>query len=103
MTPALPPPPGGEPPLLPPLPELQALPPPDKQQQHKPDQANASLNFSRVFIDRPIATAMLMVAIVLLGVGAYPYLPVSALPRVDYPTIQVSTSYPGASPDTMAY
>jgi multidrug efflux pump subunit AcrB len=60
------------------------------------------MNISRPFIERPIATAMLMVAIVLLGGVAYGMLPISALPRVDFPTIQVSASYPGANPETMA-
>jgi hydrophobe/amphiphile efflux-1 (HAE1) family protein len=60
------------------------------------------MNFSKIFIDRPIATSMLMVAIVLLGLISYPLLPVSGLPRVDYPTVEVSSSYPGASPDTIA-
>jgi multidrug efflux pump len=57
---------------------------------------------SRTFILRPIATSLLMVAIVLAGAVAYKQLPVSALPQVDYPTIQVVTFYPGASPDVMA-
>src|SRR5882724_6466374 len=57
---------------------------------------------SRPFILRPIATALLMIAILLTGVVAYKQLPVSALPQVDYPTIQVMTFYPGASPDVMA-
>ncbi|MGA3211232.1 MAG: efflux RND transporter permease subunit [Terriglobales bacterium] len=57
---------------------------------------------SRIFILRPIATSLLMVAILLAGVVAYQQLPVSALPEVDYPTIQVVTFYPGASPDVMA-
>jgi multidrug efflux pump len=57
---------------------------------------------SRQFILRPIATTLLMVAIVLAGAVAYNQLPVSALPEVDYPTIQVTTFYPGASPDVMA-
>src|SRR5277367_4662167 len=57
---------------------------------------------SRVFILRPIATTLLMVAILLAGFVAYKQLPVSALPEVDYPTIQVTTFYPGASPDVMA-
>ncbi len=60
------------------------------------------MNLSKIFIDRPVATSMVMLAIILLGVVAYPRLPVSALPRVDYPTIQVHASYSGASPDTMA-
>src|SRR5579864_2644179 len=57
---------------------------------------------SRTFILRPIATSLLMVAIILAGVVAYRQLPVSALPEVDYPTIQVTTFYPGASPQVMA-
>ena len=57
---------------------------------------------SRIFIIRPIATSLLMVAILLAGAVAYKQLPVSALPEVDYPTIQIITFYPGASPDVMA-
>ena len=57
---------------------------------------------SRPFILRPVATSLLMAAILLAGVVAYKQLPVSALPEVDYPTIQVVTFYPGASPDVMA-
>lgn len=57
---------------------------------------------SRIFILRPIATSLLMIAILLSGIIAYQLLPVSSLPEVDYPTIQVSTFYPGASPDVMA-
>ena len=57
---------------------------------------------SRIFILRPIATSLLMVAILLAGAVAFKQLPVSALPEVDYPTIQVITFYPGASPDVMA-
>ena len=60
------------------------------------------MNPSRIFIIRPVATALLMAAILLVGVVAYFQLPVSALPQVDYPTIQVLTFYPGASPDVMA-
>ena len=60
------------------------------------------MNPSRLFILRPVATALLMAAILLAGVIAYRQLPVSALPQVDYPTIQVITFYPGASPDVMA-
>jgi multidrug efflux pump len=59
------------------------------------------VNPSRIFILRPVATSLLMVAILLAGVVAYRELPVSALPQVDYPTIQVLTFYPGASPDVM--
>src|SRR5450755_1079593 len=57
---------------------------------------------SRTFILRPIATSLLMVAIILTGLVAYKELPISALPEVDYPTIQVITFYPGANPDVMA-
>ncbi len=57
---------------------------------------------SRTFILRPVATSLLMIGILLAGGVAYKQLPVSALPEVDYPTIQVITFYPGASPDVMA-
>ena len=60
------------------------------------------MNFSEVFIRRPIATSLLMLAIALFGVIAYRALPVSDLPQVDYPTIQVQVNLPGASPSTMA-
>ena len=60
------------------------------------------MNPSRPFILRPVATALLMVAIVLAGLVGFKLLPLSALPEVDYPTIQVSTLYPGASPEVMA-
>ncbi|HET6488952.1 MAG TPA: MdtB/MuxB family multidrug efflux RND transporter permease subunit [Syntrophales bacterium] len=60
------------------------------------------MNPSRIFILRPVATTLLMVAIVLAGLVAYRLLPVSALPQVDYPTIQVLTFYPGASPEVIA-
>jgi multidrug efflux pump len=59
------------------------------------------VNPSRIFILRPVATTLLMVAILLAGIVAYRVLPLSALPEVDYPTIQVVTLYPGASPDVM--
>ena len=60
------------------------------------------MNISRLFIMRPVATTLLMIAILLAGAVAYKQLPVSALPQVDYPTIQVRTFFPGASPDVMA-
>ncbi|MCL4500878.1 MAG: MdtB/MuxB family multidrug efflux RND transporter permease subunit [Deltaproteobacteria bacterium] len=60
------------------------------------------MNPSRLFILRPVATTLLMAAILLAGAVAYHQLPVSALPQVDYPTIQVQTFFPGASPDVMA-
>ena len=57
---------------------------------------------SRPFILRPVATSLLMAAILLVGIVAYKQLPVSALPEVDYPTMQIVTFYPGASPDVTA-
>src|SRR5450432_969810 len=60
------------------------------------------MNPSRLFILRPVATSLLMVGLLLVGILAYRQLPVSALPEVDYPTIQVLTFYPGASPDVIA-
>ncbi|GAB1232310.1 multidrug efflux RND transporter permease subunit MuxB [Ferrigenium sp. UT4] len=59
------------------------------------------MNLSRPFILRPVATSLLMVAILLLGIFAYRLLPLSALPKFDYPTIQVVTLYPGASPEVV--
>ncbi|HUJ13120.1 MAG TPA: efflux RND transporter permease subunit, partial [Thermoanaerobaculia bacterium] len=60
------------------------------------------MNPSRIFILRPVATSLLMAAILLVGIVAYRQLPVSALPQVDYPTIQVLTFYPGASASVVA-
>jgi len=60
------------------------------------------MNPSRLFILRPVATILLMVAVLVAGIFAYKFLSTSALPQVDYPTIQVTTLYPGASPDVMA-
>src|SRR5580698_7512964 len=65
---------------------------------HRPD----AMNPSRIFIERPVATTMLMVGILLAGAVGYTQIPVSALPEFDYPIIQVTTFYPGASPDVMA-
>jgi len=62
----------------------------------------SAMSPSSPFILRPVATALLMVAIVLAGLVGFKFLPLSALPQVDYPTIQVQTLYPGASPDVMA-
>jgi len=59
------------------------------------------MNVSRLFILRPVATSLLMVAILLAGLLAFRLLPLSALPEVDYPTIEVTTLYPGASPDVV--
>ena len=60
------------------------------------------MNISAPFIRRPIATSLLAAAILLAGFAAYALLPVSPLPKVDFPTIQVSASLPGANPETMA-
>src|SRR5581483_3703376 len=60
------------------------------------------MNISEGFIRRPIATSLLMAAIVLFGLVAYRSLPVSDLPNVDFPTISVTAQLPGANPDTMA-
>ncbi|MGN0008822.1 MAG: efflux RND transporter permease subunit [Desulfovibrionaceae bacterium] len=60
------------------------------------------MNISRLFILRPVATSLLMAALFLSGVLAYRFLPIAALPEIDYPTIQVVTLYPGASPEIMA-
>jgi multidrug efflux pump len=59
------------------------------------------MNPSRLFILRPVATSLLMLAIMLVGILAFQFLPLAALPEVDYPTIQIQTFYPGASPDVM--
>jgi hydrophobe/amphiphile efflux-1 (HAE1) family protein len=60
------------------------------------------MNVSEVFIRRPIATSLLMAALALVGIVAFPLLPVAPLPQVDFPTVQVSATVPGASPETMA-
>ena len=60
------------------------------------------MSISTPFIRRPIGTSLLMAAILLVGIAAYPLLPVAPLPRVDFPTIQVNAKFPGASPETMA-
>ena len=59
------------------------------------------MNPSKLFILRPVATSLLMLAILLSGAVAYRFLPLSALPEVDYPTIEVRTFLPGASPEVM--
>ncbi len=84
-------------PMPPPPPAARAVPLPRDagEDQH-------GLSPSAPFIRRPVATSLLMVAIFLAGLVAFRLLPVSALPQVDYPTIQVTTYYPGASPDVMA-
>jgi HAE1 family hydrophobic/amphiphilic exporter-1/multidrug efflux pump len=60
------------------------------------------MNISKPFIERPIATSLLMAGLLFAGIVAYPMLPVAPLPQVDFPTIQVSASLPGANPETMA-
>ena len=67
----------------------------------RPGARKPRMNLSRLFILRPVATSLLMVAILISGLLAYRLLPLSALPEVDYPTIQVTALYPGASPDVM--
>jgi multidrug efflux pump subunit AcrB len=67
-----------------------------------PSQGRPAVSISEPFIRRPIATSLLMLGILVFGIGAFNLLPVAALPRVDFPTIVVSTNYPGAGPDTMA-
>ena len=60
------------------------------------------MNISAPFIARPIATALLMAGLLLAGLAAYPLLPVAALPKINYPTLQVTVQLPGADPQTMA-
>src|ERR1700736_6094710 len=63
---------------------------------------NVSSNFSLPFIRRPVATSLITLAILLSGIVAFRFLPVSPLPQVDFPTISVGAGLPGASPETMA-
>ena len=60
------------------------------------------MNMSAPFIERPIATTLLMVGLLLCGLVAYPLLPVASLPNVNFPTVQVTAQLPGADPQTMA-
>ena len=60
------------------------------------------MSISTPFIRRPVGTSLFIAALVLVGLAAYPLLPVAALPKVDFPTISVTASFPGASPETMA-
>src|ERR1039457_2079288 len=60
------------------------------------------MNITAIFISRPVMTTLVMLAFVVFGVGGYRALPVSDLPNVDFPTIQVNAGLPGASPETMA-
>src|SRR5206468_10433080 len=72
------------------------------QPRRPPGWGNRLMNFSALFINRPVATTLLTVAVGLAGTLAYFFLPVSPLPQVDFPTIQVQWRLPGASPETMA-
>src|SRR5262249_29171782 len=63
--------------------------------------SDGGIGLSHLFIRRPVATTLLMVSILLVGAIGYIFLPLSALPEVDYPTIQVQTFYPGAGPEVM--
>jgi len=60
------------------------------------------MSISTPFIRRPIATSLFIAAMVLVGLAAYPFLPVAPLPRIDFPTININARYPGASPETRA-
>ena len=60
------------------------------------------MNISKPFIERPVATTLLMAALLLVGLAAFPFLPVAPLPQIDFPTIQVSATLQGASAETMA-
>src|SRR5579872_4009284 len=60
------------------------------------------MSISEPFIRRPIGTSLLMLGVLVFGIGAYNLLPIAALPNVDFPTITVTTNYPGAAPETMA-
>lgn len=60
------------------------------------------MNISELCIKRPVMTSLVMLAVVVFGIFAYRLLPVNDLPSIDYPTIQVSSTLPGASPETMA-
>ena len=60
------------------------------------------MSLSEPFVQRPVATTLLLIAVALSGAVAFRFLPVSALPQVDFPTVSVSAAVPGASPETMA-
>ena len=85
--------------------EIEPAPPADQRHPPAPEggQGEApAASVSAAFIRRPIGTSLLALAIFLIGLAAWPLLPVAALPQVDFPTIQVSASLPGANPETMA-
>jgi multidrug efflux pump len=75
--------------------------PPQPSRRNPASDPGRDMNPSRIFIERPVGTSLLMIAIMLAGMIAYRFLPLSALPQVDYPTIRVLTLYPGASPEVM--
>ncbi|HEY4837252.1 MAG TPA: efflux RND transporter permease subunit, partial [Candidatus Acidoferrales bacterium] len=82
---------------------MNAATPPERSEAPKEDETFVgSLNPSAPFIHRPVATSLLAAAIALAGLVAFKILPVSPLPQVDFPTISVSASLPGASPEIMA-
>src|SRR5207237_4608553 len=70
--------------------------------QQDTEPRDSQVNLSAPFIDRPVATTLLTIGLALAGAAAFRLLPVSPLPQVDFPTISVSASLPGASPETMA-
>ena len=72
-----------------------------RQLQKGPGRRRCSVSPSRIFILRPVATSLMMAGVVLVGFVAFRQLPVSALPQVDYPTMQIQTFYPGASPEVV--
>jgi multidrug efflux pump len=80
---------------------VRIAPEPTINPRHEGNRGRARMNPSRIFILRPVATTLLMVAILIVGAMAYLQLPLSALPEVAYPTIQVQTFYPGASPEVI--
>jgi multidrug efflux pump len=82
-------------------PPVRHRPIPDRHSAAAATRNDAPMNISAPFIQRPVGTTLLMVAILLVGGVAFRFLPLAALPEVDYPTIQVQTFYPGASPDVM--
>ena len=72
-----------------------------KAASRKEGRGRSAVSPSRIFILRPVATSLMMAGVVLVGVVAFRQLPVSALPQVDYPTMQIQTFYPGAGPEVM--
>src|ERR1700691_2147476 len=73
----------------------------NKRSERQRSRRTGAMNPSQLFILRPVATSLLMAAIMLAGLFAYRFLPLSALPEVDYPTIQVQPFFPGGSPEVM--